>query len=161
MSCFGLALTACGATSSEVAPVGTSSAATSKGVSTTVVASGSVPDLGNGGSARADLVRSATAAQKLLRSWNMQRAAGAARRVDYQRRSLIVVLGAGAPDTAYRLRARRVVVRDGRLDVRLDLLRDKDKLGGQSLSRPYVLLSVKRDAVSKVRGTARVRVTRR
>lgn len=113
----------------------------------TVVKAGSIADQGRGGGARGRLVRDSSRAASVLRDWDLQRAIPAARAVDYSRKSLVIVLGGSAPDTAYRLAVKRVSIRSRRVSVRADLRRGAGA-GGMAISRPYALLTVARGDVA-------------
>lgn len=136
-------------------------AAASKTLPYSVVKSGAIADQGQGGSARGRLVRSKSSAARTLRAWDLERAIAAANGVDYARKSLVVVLGGSAPDTAYRLAVRRVSVASRRVSVRADVRRPAGANGGMAISRPYTLLAVDRDDVAGASATVSVRLTRR
>jgi hypothetical protein len=114
-----------------------------------VVARGAVPSNGDGPKAAARLASSRTAAEKLLRAWDLERASSKLARIDFGKRRLVVLVTRGS-STAARLDVRtlktsgRVLTATGKVTTR------KGTIGGQAQSRPYALVTVPRsvDATS-------------
>ena len=151
-------LVACSSTVPDADGAGVPAAA-SRTVPHTVVKSGSIADQGQGGAARGRLVRTKASAARALRGWDLERAIPAANRVDYARKSLVIVLGGSVPDTAHRLAVQRVSVASRRVSVRAEIRHPAGAMGGQAISRPYVLLAVDRDDVAGAAATVSVRVS--
>ena len=148
------ALLACGAS-----PPDADGAAASMTLRHKVVTSGAIADQGQGGVARGRLVRSKAGAARVLRAWDLERAIPAANRVDFARKSLVIVLGGSVPDSAHRLAVRRVSVASRRVSVRADVPRREGAIGATVISRPYTLVAVDRDDVAGASATVSVRVT--
>jgi hypothetical protein len=150
---------ACGSSAPDADGRQVATAAASGALRYSVVTSGTIADQGRGGRARGRLMRSKASAARALRAWELDRAVPAAGRVDYARKSLVIVLGGSVPDTAYRLTVRRVSVASRRVSVRADVRRPAGAVGGMAISRPYTLLTVDRDDVASAGATVSVRVS--
>ena len=102
------------------------------------------------------VLRSRAGATRVLGKWGLDRAA--VKGVDFKRRSLIVVLANYRPSAGYRASVASVVVRGGEAVVTADVrFEAAGKLVAQDLERPWVVVSVKRADVARVRPEVRVR----
>jgi hypothetical protein len=102
------------------------------------------------------VLRSRAEATRVLGKWGLDRAA--VKGIDFKRRSLIVVLADYRPSAGYRASVASVVVRGSEAVVTADVrFEAAGKLVAQDLERPWVVVSVKRADVARVRREVRVR----
>ena len=102
----------------------------------------------------AAVLRSAAGARKRLRAWGLDTAAVG--RVDFRRKSLVVVLADYQPSGGYRARVSRIVVDGARATVSAKVRREGGDFTTADLERPWVVVAVGRRAVANVRGAVRV-----
>jgi hypothetical protein len=103
------------------------------------------------------VLRSAAEGTRVLRQWGLDTSVTKA--VDFGRESLIVVLAQYQPTGGYRARVSRVVVH-GRTAVVTAAVSDEsgDDFVTQALTRPWVVVAVKRGAVANVSSEVQVRL---
>jgi hypothetical protein len=118
---------------------------------------GRKPGSGSADRARGRVLRSAAAAAQVLRDWGLDSAIRAVGTVDFERESLIVVLGASQPSTSYRLRVSRVLVRDRHAVVSATVRRPAG-IDGQAITQPYALVALARGSLAHVDGRVTVHV---
>lgn len=102
------------------------------------------------------VLRSAAQARRVLRAWDLD--LGAAKSVDFQRESLIVVLAAYQPTGSYRARVSGVAVRGGRAVVTAGVRYEGGDIATQSVERPWVVIAVKRAVLAGVRSDVRLQL---
>jgi len=109
---------------------------------------GTRPGTGKREELRGRVLRTESGASRVLRGWGLKDAIGAAKAVDYERRSLVVALADSRPSTGYRLRVVRVDVRHRHVIVTATVRR-AEGIDGQAISRPYALVSVARRSLAR------------
>jgi hypothetical protein len=102
------------------------------------------------------VLRSAAQAHRVLRAWDLDLAA--AKSVDFQRESLIVVLAAYQPTGSYRARVSGIAVRGGQAVVTASVRYEGGDIATQSVERPWVVIAVKRAALAGVRSEVRLQL---
>ncbi|HEV7808832.1 MAG TPA: protease complex subunit PrcB family protein [Solirubrobacteraceae bacterium] len=106
--------------------------------------------------ASARVVRSATQAARQLRAWGIDARATAG--IDFARQSAIVVLAAYQPTGGYRARISKVAAL-GRIAVVTAQVRyEGGEVAAASITRPWVVVAVKRSALAGVRGAPLLRL---
>lgn len=103
----------------------------------------------------ARVLRSKAEATRLLRAWGLD--APAAKRIDFRRRSLIVVLAAYQPHAGFRAHVSGVTVKGRQATVTAGVRDESGEFSAAVLERPWVVVAVNRARVAGVRGEARVR----
>jgi hypothetical protein len=103
----------------------------------------------------ARVLRSRSAATRVLRGWGLD--AAAVRGVDFGRQSLLVVLAEYQPSAGYRARVADVGVRGRQAIVTTRVRYEGGDIAASDLERPWVVVAVKRSDLVGVRSEARVR----
>lgn len=104
------------------------------------------------------VLRTRTQAVRLLRSWGAD--FRAAKRVDFSRESLIVMLAAYQPTGGYRARVSQVGVQRREATLTASVRYEGGDFATQSLERPWVVVAVRRRALANVRDQVRIRLRR-
>jgi len=99
------------------------------------------------------VLRSAAGARKRLRAWGLDTTG--VDRVDFRRRSVVVLLADYRPSGGYRARVSRIVAEGARATVTATVRHEGD-FSTSDLERPWAIVAVGRPAVAKVRGSVRV-----
>jgi hypothetical protein len=102
------------------------------------------------------VLRNAAQARRVLRAWDLDLAA--AKSVDFQRETLIVVLAEYQPTGGYRARVSGVAVRGGRAVVTASVRYEGGDIATQSVERPWVVIAVKRAALAGGRSEVRLQL---
>ena len=102
----------------------------------------------------ATVLRTAAGARRRLRDWGLDTTA--ARRVDFRRKSLIVMLAEYQPSSGFRARVQRVAVRGRRATLTAGVRYEGGDVAASVLERPWVVVAVDRRAVARVRGEVRI-----
>jgi hypothetical protein len=102
----------------------------------------------------ATVLRTASGARSRLRAWGLSTAA--VRRVDFRRKSLIVMLAEYQPSGGFRARVSRVVVRGRTATVTAAVRYEGGDVAVSDLERPWVVVAVDRRAVADVRREVRI-----
>lgn len=102
------------------------------------------------------VLRNAAQAHRVLRAWDLDLAA--AKSVDFQRESLIVVLAGYQPTGGYRARVSGVAVRGGQAVVTASVRYEGGDIATQSVERPWVVIALKRAALAGVRSAVRLQL---
>jgi hypothetical protein len=100
-------------------------------------------------SASARVLRSASQAARQLRAWGID--ADAIAGVDFSRQSAIVFLAAYQPTGGYRARVSNVAVLGQRAVVTAQVRYEGGEVAAASITRPWVVVALKRSALSRVR----------
>jgi hypothetical protein len=102
------------------------------------------------------VLRSAAQAHRVLRAWDLDLTA--AKSMDFQRESLIVVLAAYQPTGSYRARVVGVAARGGQAVVTASVRYEGGDIATQSVERPWVVIAVRRAALDGVRSEVRLQL---
>jgi hypothetical protein len=106
--------------------------------------------------ARGRVARSAAQAATLLRGWGVDTAA--TKSVNFARDSVIVVLAPYQPSGGYRARVSRVVVRGSDAELTGTVRYEGGSVAAPSITRPWVVVAVKRASLRRVRGNVKIRL---
>jgi hypothetical protein len=104
-----------------------------------LVAQGAPASDGDAPKTQADVVSSNSAAKKILRRWDLEKALPSLAKVDFDDSRLLILVARGT-STADRLEIRKVTLRAGHLTATGKI--EADGIGGQVLTRAYALVTV-------------------
>lgn len=106
--------------------------------------------------ARGRVARSAAQAATVLRGWGLDTAA--TKSVNFARESVIVVLATYQPTGGYRARVSRVVVHGSDAVLTGTVSYEGGSVVAPSVTRPWVVVAVKRASLRLVRGNVKIRL---
>jgi hypothetical protein len=115
-------------------------------------------DEGAAAGAQGRVLRSRAGAAKVLRAWGMDMAVASLSDVHFDRSAVVAVLAPERPSSGFRARVSRVSLAGALLTVHATIRRPDGITDLQTISRPWVVVTVARSAVAGARSVARVRL---
>jgi PrcB C-terminal len=146
-----LILSACGSTADGTP------AAHQGGVEFQLLDDGTLPARRNQDRPQGRVLCGKSAVRTVFRSWNLQAAIPATTSVDFNSSCVIAVLAGSRPSSGYRLRIAGIHLRDDQAIVSIAIHRLPGAIDAMSISRPYAVAEVTREAVANATPEALVR----